>query len=91
MPGTSWSFRPGYRRTANGPWRSPWSFLTNSLPRVVLSTADEYRDGVIEAFAPAGWLVASVRFDSGRDSPYPAGGNIWVRPTEDELTLVMLD
>ena len=36
-------------------------------------------------------LVASVRFDSGRDSPYPAGGNIWVRPTEDELALVMLE
>ncbi len=54
--------------------------------------SDEHRDYVIEALAPDGRLVASIRFDSGRDSPgSPGHGSIWVRPTEDELTLVILE
>ena len=55
--------------------------------------ADEHRDYVIEAIAPDGRLVASIRFDSASDSPGSLGehGSIWVRPTEDMLTLVILE
>ena len=53
--------------------------------------AHEYRDIVIEALAPDGRLVGSIRFDSPGVSPEPVHGNIWVRPTEDMLTLVILE
>ena len=48
------------------------------------------RDYVIEAFTPGGRLVASVRFDSFRDAPHPIPGGLWYRPTEDELSLIVL-
>lgn len=60
-------------------------------PEEFEARADEYRDIVIEALAPDGRLVASIRFDSPPDAPEPAYGNIWVRQTEDELTLVILE
>ena len=53
--------------------------------------AHEYRDVVIEALAPDGRLVASIRFDSGHDTPDSAHGRIWSRPTEDMLNLVILE
>ena len=52
---------------------------------------DDYRDTVIEAFAPDGRLVAFVRFDSARDVPEPVHGSTWFRPTEDMLTLAILE
>ena len=56
-----------------------------------LARADEYRDAVIEAFAPDGRLVASSRFDLLRDRPDPVHGRIWYRPTEDMLNFVILE
>lgn len=52
---------------------------------------DKYRDTVIEAFAPDGRLVASIRFDSALDSPDPVHGSVWFRPTEDLLTFVIVE
>ncbi len=49
------------------------------------------RDTMIEAFTPAGWLVASVRFDSFRDVPLPMQGDLWYRRTPDELSIVVLE
>jgi hypothetical protein len=46
-----------------------------------------YYDGFIEAFTFDGDLVASTRFDSGRDMPWPIGGgasaNLWYRINDD--------
>lgn len=50
-----------------------------------------YRDIVIEAFTPAGRLVASVRFDSFRDAPHPMQYDLWYRRTPDELSVVILE
>lgn len=49
------------------------------------------RDTMIEAFTPAGRLVASVRFDSFRDVPRPMHGDLWYRQTPDELSIVVLE
>lgn len=49
------------------------------------------RDEMIEAFTPAGRLVASVRIDSFRDTPLPMNGGLWYRRTEDELSVVILE
>jgi hypothetical protein len=49
------------------------------------------RDIMIEAFTPAGQLVASVRFDSFREAPTPMQDDLWYRRTPDELTVVILE
>ena len=51
----------------------------------------DYTDHVIEALTPDGRLVASVRFDSPEDVPYPVAGNLWYRPTPDRLSIVVLE
>ncbi|MYA64267.1 MAG: hypothetical protein F4139_11130 [Gemmatimonadetes bacterium] len=51
----------------------------------------DYTDHVIEALTPDGRLVASVRFDSPADVPYPVAGNLWYRPTPDRLSIVVLE
>lgn len=50
-----------------------------------------YTVHVIEALTPDGRLVASVRFDSFQDAPYPVAGNLWYRPTPDRLSIVILE
>ena len=47
------------------------------------------RDTVVEAFASDGRLVASVRFDSF--SGIPLRGDLWYRPTEDMLSMIILE
>lgn len=53
--------------------------------------AIRYSDSFIEAFTPDGRLVASIRFDSFRDAPLPMPGGLWYRPTEDRLSVVILE
>ena len=50
-----------------------------------------YTDFVIDAFTPDGRLVASVRFDTLEEAPRPMSGGLWFRPTEDELSVVILE
>ena len=53
--------------------------------------APDYTDFVIDAFTPDGRLVASVRFDTLEETPRPMSGGLWLRPTEDELSVVILE
>ena len=53
--------------------------------------AIRYTDFVIDAFTPDGRLVASVRFDTLEETPRPMPGGLWFRPTEDGLSVVILE
>lgn len=55
-----------------------------------LAEAIKYTDFVIDAFAPDGRLVASRRFDTLEELPRPMPGGLWFRPTEDGLSVVVL-
>ena len=57
----------------------------------LMAVADRFGDTVIEAFAPDGKLVASVRIDSAWDAPRPIHGNIWYRPARDMVSLIILE
>ena len=52
-----------------------------------------YIDFFIEAFTPEGRLVASVRLDSSQGPVHPIPGprGLWYRPSEDELSIVILE
>lgn len=53
--------------------------------------AIRYTDFVIDAFTPDGRLVTSVRFDTLEETPRPMPGGLWFRPTEDGLSLIILE
>lgn len=55
------------------------------------ASAARFRDRVVEAFAPDGRLVVSVRFDSYWDSGQPMHGNIWYRQSRDMLSIIVLE
>ena len=57
----------------------------------ILARQDIFRDNVIEAFTPDGQLVASIRFDTFRETPQPIHGDLWFRITDDELSIVILE
>ena len=56
-----------------------------------LAEGIRYTDGVIDAFTPDGRLVASRRFDTAKETPSPMPGGLWYRPTEDGLSVVVLE
>ena len=53
--------------------------------------AIRHTDFVIDGFTPDGRLVASVRFDTLEETPRPMPGGLWFRPTEDGLSVVILE
>ena len=56
-----------------------------------LARSEEFRNYVVEAFAPSGRLVVSAQFDSYREVAIPMRGNLWYRQTEDELAIVVVE
>ena len=48
-------------------------------------------DAVVEAITTDGRLIGSVRFDSTWDRPFPLHGNLWFQPSEDMLSIVILE
>lgn len=65
---------------------------------LVLDDIEAYRarmigcdDAVIEALTTDGRLIGSVRFDSVWDQPLPLHGNLWFLPSEDMLSIVILE
>lgn len=56
-----------------------------------LAEGIRYTDLVIDAFTPDGRLVASRRFDTVEETPRPMPGGLWFRPTEDGLSVVVLE
>ena len=49
------------------------------------------QDAVVEAITTDGRLIGSVRFDSTWDRPFPLHGNLWFQPSEDMLSIVILE
>ena len=65
---------------------------------LVLDDIEAYRarmigcdDAVIEALTTDGRLVGSVRFDGVWDQPLPLHGNLWFQPSEDMLSIGILE
>ena len=65
---------------------------------LVLDDIEAYRarmigcdDAVVEALTTDGRLVGSVRFDGVWDQPFPLHGNLWFQPSEDMLSIGILE
>ena len=73
------------------PRRRPPAGVEVPITEAELAEGIRYTDFVVDAFTPDGQLVASRRFDTIEETPRPMPGGLWYLPTEDGLSVVVLE